>query len=685
MALTNAQRQAQWRQRQKENPEKYLKYKQKEKERYASKKSRGVIKSISEMTDREKRRKRRQWQKNWKSKKQKDKAILEAVRNTMSPPTSPENNQQQVAQGLGRRKVRKDRAKAYREIFRLRVALKKEERLKEKYKKRSQRLSLALKKPTRDDENKIIKNTDLRKAILFYHTIAENVRKRYRKSKSTRERKYISSLVCCNSLIRKYRLGQYARKSLGITHYQLKSSSDLHKDIWTRKTTMKSLRIKEVVREFLERDDNSRIKADKRATVTKDKEKKQVRLLCDDLKHLYAKYMSEGKRKISYSLFCKLRPFWVRTPTARDRETCLCKIHENLKFKLETAYTESMYASKNIEDLAKTITCSDKRDKKKCMYRECNFCKDKKIPKLTETDLGRQVKWKMWKSRKVEVTMKGTSGEQINKTSNRIVKDVEQGTLETLDNEANAELERICRHIYNIQNQYTEMKTLREKLLETEVLMHIDFSENYNCKYQAEVQSVHFGASQRQVTIHTGVLYSGNDVIPFATVSDSFNHGPGAIWAHLDPILRFIKTQKDVKVVHFLSDGPTTQYRNRKNLYLLCTRVFDMGFSKATWNFLESGHGKGAADGVGAVIKRAADKSVETRGKDIICADDLVNELKDLKVKLFLVKEDDISVVEKTLQSNIESVPKTMRLHQVSTLRFNYIIKVIINVINVSN
>lgn len=62
-----------------------------------------------------------------------------------------------------------------------------------------------------------------------------------------------------------------------------------------------------------------------------------------------------------------------------------------------------------------------------------------------------------------------------------------------------------------------------------------------------------------------------------------------------------------------------------------------MGFCKATWNFLESGHGKGAADGVGVVIKRAADKAVETRGKDIICANDIVNELKDLTVKLLLV------------------------------------------------
>ena len=40
-------------------------------------------------------------------------------------------NCQTVARQLGRKKVRKERSKAYREIFRLRVALKREETLKE--------------------------------------------------------------------------------------------------------------------------------------------------------------------------------------------------------------------------------------------------------------------------------------------------------------------------------------------------------------------------------------------------------------------------------------------------------------------------------------------------------------------------------------------------------------------------
>lgn len=41
----------------------------------------------------------------------------------------------------------------------------------------------------------------------------------------------------------------------------------------------------------------------------------------------------------------------------------------------------------------------------------------------------------------------------------------------------------------------------------TEAMLHVDFSENYGCKYAAEVQSAHFGGSKPQISLHTSVLY----------------------------------------------------------------------------------------------------------------------------------------------------------------------------------
>jgi hypothetical protein len=76
-------------------------------------------------------------------------------------------------------------------------------------------------------------------------------------------------------------------------------------------------------------------------------------------------------------------------------------------------------------------------------------------------------------------------------------------------------------------------------------------------------------------------------------------HGPAAIWAHMKPVLNIIVQQKNIERVHFVSDGPTTQYRSKNNFYMLSNLIFELGFKSATWNFWEAGHGKGAPDGIG--------------------------------------------------------------------------------------
>lgn len=57
--------------------------------------------------------------------------------------------------------------------------------------------------------------------------------------------------------------------------------------------------------------------------------------------------------------------------------------------------------------------------------------------------------------------------------------------------------------------------------------------------------------------------------------------------------------------------------------------LFEEGFKFGTWSYLESSHGKGAADGIGGTLKRTADRLVAT-GSDIKD----VSFLKKLKKKL---------------------------------------------------
>ena len=159
---------------------------------------------------------------------------------------------------------------------------------------------------------------------------------------------------------------------------------------------------------------------------------------------------------------------------------------------------------------------------------------------------------------------------------------------------------KYCRHIFNTRHQYTQVRQMKLGLKEN-AMIHCDFSENYAVKYNSEVQSVHFGVSNAQVTLHTGILYTEGQVTGFATISDCRKHDPPAIWAHLKQIFEYASVNYPaVHSVNFVSDGPTTQYRSKNNFFHLSTKPFEWGMRYINWSFLEAGHGKGAADGMAA-------------------------------------------------------------------------------------
>ena len=189
----------------------------------------------------------------------------------------------------------------------------------------------------------------------------------------------------------------------------------------------------------------------------------------------------------------------------------------------------------------------------------------------------------------------------------------------------------------------------------------IDFSENYVAKYNEEVQSVHFGASKRQISLNTGVFYlKGTDnklkAKSFCTLSDNLDHQAHAVWAHMAPILKMVsRNHPETVAVHFFSDSPSSQYRNRFNMHLMKTKV-PMFFKKVkyiTWNFMEAGHGKGPMDGVGGAMKRRADEYV-MHGSDITSARDFINTFK--KSNIYITEIANADVIEKKREVQTKTV-----------------------------
>ncbi|WAR26590.1 hypothetical protein MAR_012294 [Mya arenaria] len=626
MAKSAKERMQEYRRKIKENAQKYEKHKAADRERYKDKKERGVVKMIHDMAHREQRKCRRNWKKNSQIHRDRKKMYETALTSRLTPPTSPQELQNQPVQvprqlsmiKSHKRRKTKEKSACYKLNEKLKVKLKCQQRLTERYKKRFYRIKRKDRaRETSEDEQEIEP-----RAYRLYQTLVMNGRKWYSRSNSRLERLMLSNVIVGKRVLKKYGLGAYARSILGISRRYM-----YWKGRSVRPAGVKS-RMKTKVKALLERDDTSRITSDKQATITRNGVKMQKRLLNGDLINLYKKYESEGN-KISYSMFCKLRPFWIVKPTEKDRDTCLCKLHENLNYKIQTRYKENMVHSKDANKI-----------------------------RIAKMQMGN-----MWKNQRIDKEKDGKK-----KVVNKTVKEKVQGTKETLEDELNKELSRACRHVFNIRHQYKSLKYLQQKMSHEEIMVHIDFSEKYNTKYANEIHSVHFGASKQQISLHTGIAYLGDDKVLFCSVSDCLKHGPAAIWAHLAPVITYLKTRKRFSVIHFANDGPTTQYRNKPNFYLWCTKVFDYGCTLSTWNFLEAAHGKGAADGVGAAVKRAADKQVHTYQKDITSGREFVANVQQCSsVMMFYVEEQSILELESQLPTSLKPLPDTMKIHQLIT------------------
>ena len=86
-----------------------------------------------------------------------------------------------------------------------------------------------------------------------------------------------------------------------------------------------------------------------------------------------------------------------------------------------------------------------------------------------------------------------------------------------------------------------------------------------------------------------------------------------------------------------------------------------------TWTFQEASHGKGAADGIGTVVKRNADTQVNVHQNDITCARDFLQCVTSgsTSIKFFEVSKDVIMSIENGLLNTMLPVRNTMKVHNV--------------------
>nr|CAI5839686.1 unnamed protein product [Callosobruchus analis] len=425
--------------------------------------------------------------------------------------------------------------------------------------------------------------------------------------------------------------------------------------------------IKQKIKDFLELEDNSRVCPGKKEFVKKNKVKKQKRFLSNTLKNLHQKFLiAYPNVNISYKFFCFARPFYIKPMRVSDRETCKCIVHANMEYIVQSLYVNNIVFGKTLNDIIKDICCSTYAED--CLLRKCDNCKNAK-PHFKEYNGCIRLQYFQWVHLTQNYFDKKTQTVKRHRKIAKQPNDVEAAELVTIFMN---KLPILLSHEGRVLHQHHSISELKKKLKANEIIVHCDFSENYSMKYAEEIQAFHFGGARQQITLHTVVVYTKyeSETVPesYCTLSESLNHGPAAIWAHLRPILTNY-TQNGINTIHFLSDSPATQYRN-KEMFCFITNHFKKHFPEVkelSWNYHEAGHGKGAPDGIGGVCKRTADRVV-SQGKDIFNLETLVNVLKECcpGISFYVISATDIekftSIISK--QSSL-AFKGTLKVHQV--------------------
>ena len=193
--------------------------------------------------------------------------------------------------------------------------------------------------------------------------------------------------------------------------------------------------------------------------------------------------------KIGFSKFCELIPKWVKTVNHSGMHTvCVCHYHQNVKLLVAVIPVNFEY-----KDIFSKVVCNT--DLRKCMLNLCSDCPGKtNLNKFltkhfinSEFDLAENIFYKQWISTNCTTLVNHYS--TVEEFITKIVVDVFE----------------VCLHHFIAKAQANHLKIAKENLSENELIILLNFAENYSFAVEDSVQEFH--CKNSQATLHPFVTY----------------------------------------------------------------------------------------------------------------------------------------------------------------------------------
>ncbi|XP_069394767.1 male determiner protein Mdmd(III)-like [Paralichthys olivaceus] len=432
-------------------------YRRKERERYQKRKQNGQITKTKDLTKKQHEKKKKQWRKNSKryyTKKRQLKAILDTT-----PVSDEDEEANEIIQNVSEDQLQHVEFQTSSPTTYTPKELKKETKEKEeKTKKRRKKTMQKLKSKLCSTEEKLV----------------ERKRKeRLKRLEMSAKRKQVTI-------------------NIGGREAQNKKTKWGHKRTYNILSNSQRRLMSTLISRFLHQDDVSTVINGKSGEIRKKGQIFRKRALTDTMANLHKRFLSENPRhSISKAQFFKLKPFWIGQRRVSDRETCACKTHENFGLKTKKLHQLGVIDTSSPRDLVLASVCSV--DNLSCMYRTCNKCKDKTFPTtLDPSTKGNIIAWDEWVTKSVPLIKRCKDGSTEEKEVRNVLLDKRHTSIEKLVELTQDHLPNFSRHIFNIKHQFERLRSLRETLTQNDVVVHIDYSENYACKYTREIKETHF-------------------------------------------------------------------------------------------------------------------------------------------------------------------------------------------------
>ncbi len=163
-------------------------------------------------------------------------------------------------------------------------------------------------------------------------------------------------------------------------------------------------------------------------------------------------------------------------------------------------------------------------------------------------------------------------------------------------------------------------------------------------------------------------MWRRKNCFSFGCLSDETSHLSESTWAGIKDLLDGLlggEFGKQITELNIISDSPSSQYRNKTTIYFLKRYAINRRITMR-WLFLESGHGKGIADGIGSTIKRLFDNVIRLNPDESFKgAEDLMNKIKNsTNIRLYLYKKEDIDSLRKQIPS-LTTIKGTASFHAI--------------------